>query len=265
MASVFKDILGPIALGFASGAMEGEISKNRRDIRKGRLPRGIIGVNPDWYSKIPGTGVFGKRLYGTEPTSATDKVLPPSMGGSAGEVYVPGGYGGARRRGVASTYGRGKERSMVAKKDGTGRPGMFEDYGREVPNTNIRGRGMGAILPSQVYNAQSPMPIFLNATDTILVEKAPRGYVMVTMPNGTRLPMERHAAIHAKLFRPAKKPPISVRDWESLKRADRVIKKLRIVGKKADHIAGYTTTRTKKVPVAPLIAHKHPANVAVRT
>lgn len=57
--------------------------------------------------------------------------------------------------------------------------------------------------------------------------RAPRGYVIVRDPDGQPYPVLKSIAIKFGLWRPSKKPPISVRDWQALKRSDRTIKKLR--------------------------------------
>lgn len=59
--------------------------------------------------------------------------------------------------------------------------------------------------------------------------RAPRGYVIVRDPDGQPYPVLKSIAQKFKLWKPAKKPPISVRDWQALKRSDRTIKKLRKV------------------------------------
>lgn len=57
--------------------------------------------------------------------------------------------------------------------------------------------------------------------------RAPRGYVIVRDADGRPFPLLKKIAQQFHLWKPAKKPPISVRDWQSLKRADRVVHKMR--------------------------------------
>lgn len=57
--------------------------------------------------------------------------------------------------------------------------------------------------------------------------RAPRGYVIVRDPDGQPYPILKSIAQKFRLWKPGKKPPISVRDWQALKRSDRTIKKLR--------------------------------------
>ena len=71
-----------------------------------------------------------------------------------------------------------------------------------------------------------------------VIHKAPKGYVIVECPpgSGQKVAMLKPVARHYGLWKPRKKPPISVRDWNCLNRADRTIKKLETVQKKADNV-----------------------------
>lgn len=68
--------------------------------------------------------------------------------------------------------------------------------------------------------------------------KAPRGYVIVECPpgSGQKTAMLKPVARALGLWKPRKKPPIKVKDWEALKRADSTIKKLKTVQKRAGMI-----------------------------
>lgn len=57
--------------------------------------------------------------------------------------------------------------------------------------------------------------------------RAPRGYVIVHDSSGRPFPLLKKIAQQYHLWKPAKKPPISVRDWSALKRADRTIHKMK--------------------------------------
>lgn len=61
--------------------------------------------------------------------------------------------------------------------------------------------------------------------------RAPKGYVVVRDPKGRPFPMLRSVAIKYKLWSPSKKPPISVTEWQSFKRSERVVKKLDRIAK----------------------------------
>lgn len=57
--------------------------------------------------------------------------------------------------------------------------------------------------------------------------KGPKGTVIVHDSVGDPYALDRRLAIRFKLWKPAHKPPISVGDWQSVKRADRTVKKMR--------------------------------------
>jgi len=83
--------------------------------------------------------------------------------------------------------------------------------------------------------------------------RAPRGEVVVYDTTGQPWPVNKEAAKEYGFWKPAKKPPISVKDWSGLKGATRTINKLKKVGQMAEKIGGYkrTITKTKKVPMMP--------------
>lgn len=66
--------------------------------------------------------------------------------------------------------------------------------------------------------------------------RAPKGFVVMTDPNGQRFGVPKTIAREYG-WRPAKKPPISVGDWQAVKRADRTTKKMKNIFK--------TTTRVE--------------------
>lgn len=66
------------------------------------------------------------------------------------------------------------------------------------------------------------------------------GYVAVEWPkgSGTRVCMRKELARAYHLWKPARKPPISVKDWRALQRADRTVRRLDIVVKKSNNVVG---------------------------
>lgn len=56
--------------------------------------------------------------------------------------------------------------------------------------------------------------------------RAPRGYVVIRDASGRPYAVERSIAIKLKMWRPARKPPISAGEWNQYKTAKRVAKKL---------------------------------------
>lgn len=65
--------------------------------------------------------------------------------------------------------------------------------------------------------------------------RAPKGYVVVRDPNGRPYAILKSYARSNGLWTPAKKPPISVRDWHAFKKAQAVAKKLRKIARPALH------------------------------
>lgn len=59
--------------------------------------------------------------------------------------------------------------------------------------------------------------------------RAPRGAVIVYDQVGKPYGLPKKVARWAGLWKPAKKPPISVGEWESIKKADRTVKKMKKV------------------------------------
>lgn len=56
--------------------------------------------------------------------------------------------------------------------------------------------------------------------------RAPPGFVVLTDPNGQKFGVPK-AIARQYGWRPAKKPPISVGDWQAVKRADRTVKRMK--------------------------------------
>lgn len=57
--------------------------------------------------------------------------------------------------------------------------------------------------------------------------RAPKGYVVVRDANGRPFPMLKWAARKFGMWKPNKKPPISVGEHQAIKRADRAVKKIK--------------------------------------
>lgn len=74
--------------------------------------------------------------------------------------------------------------------------------------------------------------------------RAPKGYVVIRDMQGRPFGVNKQIAKSFGLWKPKKKPPISVRDWEALKRADRTVKKLKKVVKKSKAVS-FPSTRRK--------------------
>jgi len=81
--------------------------------------------------------------------------------------------------------------------------------------------------------------------------RAPRGYVVIRDASGRPFAVNKQMARSFGLWKPAKKPPISVGDWQKFKAAERVEKKLKKIAGPALRKRGYSTrpavsTKTRK-------------------
>ena len=98
-----------------------------------------------------------------------------------------------------------------------------------------------AALTTQANQLQLPNVLPLSQGE--VYTRAPRGYVTVEW-QGQKFFMLKAQARSMKLWKPAKKPPISVTNWESLKRAKSAVRQLKKVGKAAEEVANFKMTRT---------------------
>ncbi len=57
--------------------------------------------------------------------------------------------------------------------------------------------------------------------------RAPKGFVICYDENGDPYAIPKKIAMMLKMWRPSKKPPISVGDWQAVKRADRTVTKMK--------------------------------------
>lgn len=73
--------------------------------------------------------------------------------------------------------------------------------------------------------------------------RAPRGYVVIRDAEGRPFGVNKEIAKAFKIWRPKKKPPISVTDWQSLKRANSTVKKLKKVVKMSKVVSMPTRKR----------------------
>lgn len=78
--------------------------------------------------------------------------------------------------------------------------------------------------------------------------RAPRGFVVLRDVNGDAYGLPKKLAQQYGGWRPAKKPPISVRDWSAMTRARHVMKKLNEVDKAARKLAAFGQGR-RRAPI----------------
>jgi len=116
------------------------------------------------------------------------------------------------------------------------------------PNPGILPRGPGGSLSVPFTNpdvAAALQPYSLDDQFLRTYYRAPPGYVVVRDANGKPFPVMKKAARMMGLWKPAKKPPISVRDWSALKRANSTVKKIKQVVKMAENVANFKAQRKR--------------------
>jgi len=120
-------------------------------------------------------------------------------------------------------------------------------------NPGILPRGPGGKLQMPFSGAVAPASLQAFSLDDQYLRpyvRAPKGYVVLRDANGKPFPVLKKAAKAFGLWKPAKKPPISVKDWSALKRANSTVKKLKKVVKMAENVSKFKTTRTRKIKCA---------------
>jgi len=108
-------------------------------------------------------------------------------------------------------------------------------------NPGILPRGPGGKLQIPFSGANFEQFSQFSLDDQFLRQyvRAPAGYVVVRDANGKPFPMLKAAAKMMGLWRPAKKPPISVRDWSALKRANSTVNKIKRIVKMAENVSNF--------------------------
>jgi hypothetical protein len=66
--------------------------------------------------------------------------------------------------------------------------------------------------------------------------RAPKGFVICYDEKGDPFAIPKKIAMMLKMWRPAKKPPISVGDWQAVKRADKTVKKMKKIFSVTTHV-----------------------------
>lgn len=174
----------------------------------------------------------------------------------AGMSVVPGGgliAGGIKAAGALSTAYAGYQaaRNVVGALKSKGSPVMTAMPTGLPALPGVGGRST-VIAPGQTGGGLNPLkwiprgpggrmqlpwndpsvPAFLKqfALDDSFIRpamRAPKGYVIIRDADGQPYPVLKKVAQQFHLWKPAKKPPISVGDYQALKRADRTVKKMR--------------------------------------
>lgn len=89
------------------------------------------------------------------------------------------------------------------------------------------GMGDRSIFRDDPNVVEALKPYAISAHNLKTYYRAPKGFVIVHDVNGDPYGLPKKVAQWAGLWRPAHKPPISVGDYQSLKRADRTAKKVK--------------------------------------
>lgn len=100
-------------------------------------------------------------------------------------------------------------------------------------------RGIGTMPPAGAGGCTPFQGVVAQPLQTVRL-KAPPGYRIVECPKGSgrKVAMLEPVARAFGYIKRRKKPPISVTDWESLKRADRTSRKLERVVKMSNQVTG---------------------------
>jgi hypothetical protein len=161
-----------------------------------------------------------------------------SAAGAAATLY--GGY-----QAIKAVAGGGGSGGMPPLPPAMGSTGSFG-----LP----RGPGGGVQAPwNDPSTPTGAKPFALDDSALRMCYKAPKGYVV--MWDGGRRGLGRpfpvlkswasknRYADGTRIFTPGKKPPISVGDWSALKKANRVVHKIKMVNKMAMHVANFGSHR----------------------
>lgn len=82
-------------------------------------------------------------------------------------------------------------------------------------------------------------PMVISKGDLRMYARAPKGYVIMHDEKGDPYGMPRDLAIKMKMWRPAKKPLLSIRDTNAIRHAGTVINKLKKFNKNVQKIANF--------------------------
>jgi len=109
-------------------------------------------------------------------------------------------------------------------------------------------RGPGGGMQAPWHDPSTPAGLKPYALDDSYLKtyyRAPHGYVVVRDAKGRPYPLLKTIARQSGLWKPAKKPPISVRDYQALKRADKTVRRIKKVNVMAKRIANFGSTKRK--------------------
>lgn len=161
---------------------------------------------------------------------------------------ITGGGGGGGLKGVVSTGSPPVPTSymggpMAAILKGAARQGGYAlgTMGANYAWNKMTSRGgtrppMGPTGPAGIPSAVPPEYLKQFSIDNAYLRtsvRAPAGYVVLRDSQGRPFAVNKRIAQSFRLWKPKKKPPISVRDWQALLRAQRTVNKLKTVVKRS--------------------------------
>ncbi len=127
---------------------------------------------------------------------------------------------------------------LVGGGGGGGMPTLPQMGGNLVPfaNSNMGNRSIFRNDPNVVEQLKQ---YAIAKTYLKQYYRAPTGFVVRYDQAGEPYGIPKKVAQMYGMYKPAKKPPISVRDWNCIQGADRVVKKLKDIDKKVKRIANF--------------------------
>lgn len=120
---------------------------------------------------------------------------------------------------VSSMVGGGSSGSLPALPSGMNLPVP----GMGAPTT----MGDRSIFRNDPNVIEAVKPWAISKANLKTYYRAPKGFVIVYDSAGDPYALPRKMAMWLKLWKPAHKPPISVGDWQAVKRADRTVKRMK--------------------------------------
>lgn len=150
----------------------------------------------------------------------------------------------------------------------TGDKPMAFEFNNPFDNLNFdtnpgilpRGPGGGLQLPFSGADPMAALKQFSLDDQFLKISyRAPKGYVVLRDASGRPFPVLKKAAQYYGLWKPAKKPPISVGDWQAFLKAGKVMKKLKLIEKKGRELAKFGAP-ARRAPAA-----KHHQHIAPTT
>lgn len=129
--------------------------------------------------------------------------------------------------------------SMVGGSKSAGLPALPAGMNLPVPGMGAPATmGDRSIFRNDPNVIEAVKPWAISKANLKTYYRAPKGFVIVYDSAGDPYALPRKMAMWLRLWKPAAKPPISVGDWQAVKRADRTVKKMKKIFR--------TTTRVDK-------------------